>query len=112
MLSKRDNVYYDWRFDNKEPKNTLWLLYCKIRKSITIYESQSKVMIWGWKGFISQMDEALKRKEVNMDFQERVDKYIKEHCKNCKNKNTDLCEIRFSRMDDVAKCQFYKKEQN
>lgn len=47
-----------------------------------------------------------------MSFQERVDKYIKEHCKNCKNKHTDLCDIRISQLNGVlmTKCQFYENE--
>ena len=45
-MSKRDYIYYDFRFDNIKPKKKLWLLYCIIRKFITIYESPSRVYIW------------------------------------------------------------------
>lgn len=48
---KRDIIYYDYVFKNKRPKSFLWLLYCKIRKLITISESPSKVMIYEWRDF-------------------------------------------------------------
>lgn len=44
---------------------------------------------------------------------ERYEKYIKEHCTNCKNKDTDLCEIRIiNRIEDVivTKCEYYERE--
>ena len=45
---------------------------------------------------------------------ERFKKYIKEHCKNCKNRKSDLCDIRIAVKNDVIerKCQFYEREQN
>ena len=51
MIEKRDIIYYDYVFKNKRPKSFLWLLYCKIRKLITINESPSKVMIYEWRDF-------------------------------------------------------------
>lgn len=48
MIFNRDKIYYNWRFKNQKPKNIYWLIYCKIRKFITIYESPSKVAIWEW----------------------------------------------------------------
>ena len=62
MLSKRDCIYYDWLFDKIKPKNILWLIYCNIRKFITIGESQSKVEIWNWSKFGRFIDKALKEK--------------------------------------------------
>ena len=43
---------------------------------------------------------------------ERFKKYINEHCKNCKNNKTNLCDIRISVIDNIirTKCQFYEKE--
>ena len=44
---------------------------------------------------------------------ERYEKYIEEYCKNCKNKDTDLCEIRvINRVDNVnvTKCEYYERE--
>lgn len=42
---------------------------------------------------------------------ERYQKYIKEHCKNCKNKKSDLCDIRISIINGIVqtKCQFYER---
>jgi hypothetical protein len=48
MISKVDKIYYNYRFLNKNPKKWYWKLYCIIRKSITISESPSRVMIWLW----------------------------------------------------------------
>lgn len=62
MLSKRDCIYYVWIFDNKKPKNILWIVYCKIRKAIAIGESPSKVAIWSSSKFCRYVDEGLKRK--------------------------------------------------
>ena len=44
----------------------------------------------------------------------RYEKYIEEHCKNCKNKDKDLCEIRVSALDKVTvtKCVYYEKERS
>ena len=43
---------------------------------------------------------------------ERYKKYIDEHCKNCKHKNEDLCDIRISYLNGVVttKCSFYERE--
>lgn len=47
-----------------------------------------------------------------MTNQERYEKYVKENCKDCKNKDKDLCEIRISALNDViiTKCAYYEKE--
>lgn len=47
-----------------------------------------------------------------MTNEERFQKYIKEHCKNCKNRVTDLCSIRISVQDNVirTKCEYYERE--
>lgn len=44
----------------------------------------------------------------------RYEKYVKEHCKNCKNKDKDLCEIRTANYKDiiVTKCVYYEKDKN
>ena len=46
-----------------------------------------------------------------MTNQERYQKYIKEHCKNCKNSKTNLCDIRIAVKNDVieTKCMFYER---
>ena len=43
---------------------------------------------------------------------ERIKQYIKYECKNCKNKDTDLCEIRVFNTDGIitTKCAFYERE--
>lgn len=43
---------------------------------------------------------------------ERVEKYIKEYCSNCKHRKEDLCEIRISVLNDVVitKCAYYEKD--
>lgn len=43
---------------------------------------------------------------------ERFDKYVKEQCKNCKNREKDLCEIHTSVLGKtiVTKCEFYEQE--
>ena len=48
-----------------------------------------------------------------MTNEERYQKYIDEHCKNCKHKNEDLCDIRISVLNDVVttKCVYYEKEE-
>ena len=40
------------------------------------------------------------------------EKYIEENCKNCKNKDKDLCEIRISVFNDIitTKCVYYERE--
>lgn len=48
-MSKRDYIYYDYIFKKIIPKNKIILIYCKLRKIITIGESPSKVMIWSMK---------------------------------------------------------------
>ena len=47
-----------------------------------------------------------------MTNEERFKKYVEENCKNCKNRKTDLCDIRITVRIDVieTKCQFYEKE--
>ena len=47
-----------------------------------------------------------------MTDKQRYEKYKNEHCKNCKNRNTDLCEIRISQINDITntKCEYYKNE--
>lgn len=43
---------------------------------------------------------------------ERFDKYVKEQCRNCKNKNKNLCEIHTSVWGEtiVTKCESYERE--
>lgn len=43
---------------------------------------------------------------------ERFKKYAKENCQNCKNRKSDLCDIRISVIDNIiqTKCQFYERE--
>ncbi len=45
-MNKRDYVYYDYKFENIKPKNILQKIYCIIRKTITVNESPSKVLIY------------------------------------------------------------------
>ena len=47
-----------------------------------------------------------------MTNQQRYEKYIKEHCKNCKNRKSDLCDIRIAVKNDVieTKRTFYERE--
>ena len=42
---------------------------------------------------------------------DRYEKYIKEHCINCKNKTSNLCDIRIIQNKDIiiTKCCFYEK---
>lgn len=42
---------------------------------------------------------------------ERFKKYVKEHCKNCKNRTSDLCDIRISIINNIVqtKCMFYER---
>lgn len=44
---------------------------------------------------------------------ERFDKYVKEQCRNCKNKDKNLCEIHTSAYGGIitTKCEFYEKEE-
>ena len=43
---------------------------------------------------------------------ERIQKYIKTQCKNCKNKDTNLCEIRVFNTEGVitTRCIYYERE--
>lgn len=47
-----------------------------------------------------------------MTNQERIQKYIQEHCKNCKNKDKFECEIRvFQNGDKIyTRCNAYERE--
>ena len=49
---------------------------------------------------------------MNITNEERINKYIQEHCCNCKNKQTDLCEIRIFVLDNMikTKCEFYERK--
>ena len=42
----------------------------------------------------------------------RYQKYIKEHCNKCKNKETNLCDIRIFVIDDKVNtgCTYYEEE--
>lgn len=55
-----------------------------------------------------------KKEVILMTNSERYQKYIKEHCKNCKNRTNNLCDIRIAVKNDVieTKCVFYEREQN
>lgn len=46
-----------------------------------------------------------------MTNQERIKKYIKEHCSKCKNKNEFDCEIRIHKRANeiVTKCDYYER---
>ncbi len=44
-----------------------------------------------------------------MTNEERFKKYIQENYKNCKNRTTDLCDIR-EKMDGTLKCIYYERE--
>lgn len=45
-MDQRDNIYYNFIFNNLKPKKMRWKIYCLIRKMITIKESPSKVTLW------------------------------------------------------------------
>lgn len=47
-----------------------------------------------------------------MTNEERLRKYIQEHCKNCKNKDKELCNIRIFNLNKIieTKCEFYERE--
>ena len=49
-----------------------------------------------------------------MTNEERYQKYIEEHCKNCKHRRKEeyLCEIRISALNDVVitKCAYYERK--
>ena len=55
---------------------------------------------------------SIRKKMILMTNSERFKKYIKEHCKNCKNSKTNLCDIRIAVKNDVieTKCMFLRKE--
>lgn len=44
---------------------------------------------------------------------ERFDKYVKEQCRNCKNRDKNLCEIHTSACGGIitTKCEAYEKEE-
>ncbi len=46
--------------------------------------------------------------------EERYEKYIKEHCIRCKNRTTDLCNIRIFVINGVVctKCVYYEREKD
>ena len=48
-----------------------------------------------------------------MSNEERYKKYIQEHCKNCKNRKSNLCDIRITINLDIVetRCNYYLKEQ-
>lgn len=48
-----------------------------------------------------------------MTIRDCFDKYEKEICINCKNKNTNLCEIRYTTYGTTieAKCIYYEKDE-
>ena len=52
-----------------------------------------------------------KKEVILMTNSERYQKYIKEHCKNCKNRTSNLCDIRIAVKNDVieTKCVFYER---
>ena len=45
---------------------------------------------------------------------ERFQKYIDEHCKDCKHRSEELCDIRISFLDGVVttKCSYFEREKN
>ena len=47
-----------------------------------------------------------------MSNEERFKKYVEEHCKNCINRKTNLCDIRISYINGIIKtyCTFYERE--
>lgn len=47
-----------------------------------------------------------------MTNEQRYQKYIKEHCTKCKNKETDLCDIRIFILNNTVctKCGYYERE--
>lgn len=54
-----------------------------------------------------------KEGEVMISEKERFDKYVKEQCKNCKNKDKNLCEIHTSAYGGIitTKCEAYEKNE-
>ena len=49
---------------------------------------------------------------MNITNEERINKYIQEHCVNCKNENDDLCEIHIFVEGNVikTKCDHYDRK--
>lgn len=47
-----------------------------------------------------------------MNNQERIQKYVQEHCPNCKNKEKFDCEIRVFKNDNIVctKCVYYEQQ--
>ncbi len=47
-----------------------------------------------------------------MTKEERLQKYVEEQCKNCKNKDKFDCEIKIYKKDKetITKCEYYEKE--
>ena len=47
-----------------------------------------------------------------MTNEKKKKKYIDEHCKNCRHKNEDLCDIRISYLNGIVttRCSFYERE--
>ncbi len=43
---------------------------------------------------------------------ERYEKYIEEHCTNCKHRKENLCDIRISVLNNIitTKCAYYEKD--
>ena len=53
-----------------------------------------------------------KEEGVHMTNQERIEKYKKEHCSKCKNKDKFDCEIRVFKNNDIVctKCVYYERQ--
>ena len=47
-----------------------------------------------------------------MSKEERFQKYIKEYCHNCKNREKDLCDIKVFVLNNevITKCVYYEKD--
>ena len=70
-MNQRDNIYYNFIFNNLKPKKRRWKIYCLIRKMITIKESPSKVALWQY-----NLGDMLKIKDydlINADLVEKVE---------------------------------------
>lgn len=48
-MKELDYIYFDYIFKKIVPNNKLILLYCKIRKTLSIGESPSKIIEWQMK---------------------------------------------------------------
>lgn len=57
-------------------------------------------------------EEIDKEYKIKKSYIDRMDKFKKEHCKRCKNKTTDLCEIRVFAMNNIVytKCGYFEVE--